>query len=435
MNIKEKILAEIEKNEKEVLGIFALRDEYLKIFREMNSVYRNNETLKDYPDGLFEDFDYELYTFPYNSCNININELLSKVSSDVNIVFMFNGYLSKEHTRIISEGLSVENIANKIKTGYYNLEKQFVEFYERNEDQILVLNSLLARDGIYINVAPNVVLDKPIYLLNIIGELDRNYFINSRKLIKIEGNSSADLIEIDLVYSQFDTMYSEVFLLNVGENSNMNYSKMYFKPDSLKKVSNKISSIKNCGYLIEKDANINVNNIFLDSIYNKNNTFVSFEGDNSTSNHSFFGLTTENKIIDLKSTIYHKAQNTQSNQLVKAIASDNSKIYFDGKIIIEKDANKTNATQNSKGILLSDNANIHFQPQLEIYNDDIKATHGSAVGNLDDELLFYLNQRGITTDVAKKILLTAFATDIINQSVASEHLKEYAINKIMEKIV
>ena len=435
MNIKQKILSEINKNKEKILGVFAFKDEYLKIFNKMDSISKDLENFKIYPEGLFEDFDYEIYTDENKDC-FSISAMTDNnisIPDDANIIYCINGLFSKKNTRLISDDIEVINIDSIPSNEYYGIERQFIKFYDENENQLSILNSLLAKDGLCINIAPNANIAHPIYLINIVNDLQKNYFINSRKLIKAGENSFANIIEVNLTYSNYNTIYSELFLLCLEGNSNVNYSKMFLNNHNIDN-SSKISYIKNCGYSVNKNANLNINTITVASAYNKNNTFIKLEDANASLSHSFLGITTDNRIIDLKTTIYHKAPNTQSNQLIKAVANDNSKMYFDGKIIIENDSENVSTNQNSKAILISNEAEIKIQPQLEIHNDNIKASHGSAIGNLDNDLLFYLQSRGIDNDIAKKLLLIAFASDIISKSKVSEDFKNYAINEIENAI-
>ncbi|MCL2039041.1 MAG: SufD family Fe-S cluster assembly protein [Bacteroidetes bacterium] len=435
MDIKEKILKEINKNKQSILGPFALLDEYEKIFQKMDTIKYDNEYFKVYPKDFFEDFNYEIYNEDYNiaiNSFKNIDDILSQITENANIIFSINGYFSEKHSKIISKNIDVISITNKQYYDYLQIKKQFVEFYYgENETQISILNNLLSKNGIYINIANNSIIEFPIYLLNIITELPDNYFVNSKKLIKVGKNSNANIIEIGLIFSKFDTIYSESYSIYLKENANVNYSKVYFDSNNL---TNKTSYLKNCNYKLDKNSNLNMNSITLGRNYNKNDTLIKLEGDNATLNDTYFILSNNDKVVDLNTTIQHKALNTKSNQLVKVVANDNSKMYFDGKIIIKENAEQSSATQNSKAILLSDNAQVQFQPQLEIYNDDIKATHGSAIGNLDSDLLFYLKTRCIDEDTAKKLLLVAFANDIIEHSSINDEFKNNVINLIINDI-
>jgi Fe-S cluster assembly protein SufD len=123
--------------------------------------------------------------------------------------------------------------------------------------------------------------------------------------------------------------------------------------------------------------------------------------------------------------------NGQSNELYKGIAKDKSTGVFNGKIFVRQDAQKTNAYQSSKNILLSDDATINTKPQLEIYADDVKCSHGSSTGHIDENAIFYLRARGLSTDSAKSLLMTAFAIDVI-QTITIESYKNY-LERIIEK--
>lgn len=434
MNIKEKILTEINKNEQNIFGLFAFLDEYTRIFSKMDSIEQDNEYFKVYPKNFFEDFNYEIYKEDYNIAinNLkNIENILTGIPENANIIFSINGYYSEQHSKIISKNIDIINITNKSNNDYFEEKKQFVDlYYGENENQLSILNNLLSKNGIYINIAPNSIIAEPIYLLNVITELYDNYFINSKKIIKVEKNSKINVIEIGSIFSKFNTIYSELCSIDLKENANVNYSKLHSNTNN---ITNKTTYFENYNYKLDKNSNLNINTIALGRDYNKNDTLIKLEGDNATLNDSYFILTNNDKIVDLKTTIYHKAQNTTSNQLVKAVANGNSKIYFDGKIIIKDNTEQSSAMQNSKAILLSDNAKVQFQPQLEIYNDDIKAKHGSAIGNLDADLLFYLKTRGIDEDIAKKLLLVAFANDIINESYINDEFKNNIVNLIINE--
>ncbi|GHT66672.1 hypothetical protein FACS189452_02960 [Bacteroidia bacterium] len=141
---------------------------------------------------------------------------------------------------------------------------------------------------------------------------------------------------------------------------------------------------------------------------------VNFVGSNAVC--EYFGLcnVAENAEVQANVEVFHNAGNCTSRQVFKAIADNDARVCFDGKIVVARDAQKTNASQTSKGILLSNTAHIVAQPQLEIYADDVKCSHGAAVGQLDAEALFYLRSRGIDQPQARQMLLQAFAQEILD---------------------
>ena len=138
--------------------------------------------------------------------------------------------------------------------------------------------------------------------------------------------------------------------------------------------------------------------------------------------------------VDNHTVVDHKEPNSFSNEIYKGIVNDHSKGVFNGKIFVRQPAQKTNAFQSNKNILLSDNATVNTKPQLEIWADDVKCSHGCTTGQLDDESLFYLRSRGISEQKARNILLHAFASDVLEHvsiSFLKEHV-EYLIHKELD---
>ena len=433
MNIKDKILSDIKKNTKKLVDIFDRKGEYFKIFNLMNSTSKNTANFKDYSAGMFENFEYDIYSEKHNHDRfiLDVNNITNNLPENCNVIFCVNGCFSKKYTKVISNNLNAISTADVLDKNHSKIDKKFEKNYEDAKNQLSILNNLVDDDGIFINISSDSIIEEPIYILNVITELDKSYFINTHKVIEVGRNSSANISEINLVYSNFDTICSELLSFKLEENANVKYSKMYL---SNKSTNSKISYIESCGYEIGKNASLDMNTINLGTSFNKNDTFAILNGINSNINYSFFSNTNEDKVVDLKTTIYHNAPNTFSNQLIKVVANDTSKVYFDGKIIIENTADNSIATQNSKAMLIADNAKVQLQPQLEIYNDNVKAAHGSGIGNLDNDILFYLKSRGIDGDMAKKILLIAFATDVINQSEIFGYYKDLAVSEIIENV-
>jgi Fe-S cluster assembly protein SufD len=138
--------------------------------------------------------------------------------------------------------------------------------------------------------------------------------------------------------------------------------------------------------------------------------------------------------IDNHTAVYHAKPHCFSNQLYKGVMDCESQGVFNGKIFVMQDAQKTNAFQSNKNILLSENASVYAKPQLEIFADDVKCSHGATTGQLDDEALFYLRSRGIGEENAKALLNVAFAADVI-QNIPNEKLRNYIMNLIQQKLV
>ena len=165
----------------------------------------------------------------------------------------------------------------------------------------------------------------------------------------------------------------------------------------------------------------------------RNNLQLSLDGEGIESHMFGLYLVTGDTLADNHTVVDHRKPNSFSNEIYKGIMDGNSKGVFNGKIYVRPQAQKTNAFQKSNNILLSDKATINAKPQLEIFADDVKCSHGCTVGRLDEEALFYLRARGISKEHAQAMLLKSFAENVIEQ-IKIEALKQYAEEMIVERL-
>jgi Fe-S cluster assembly protein SufD len=156
---------------------------------------------------------------------------------------------------------------------------------------------------------------------------------------------------------------------------------------------------------------------------------VVLAGENSEAHLNGLFMTGNTQMVDNHTLMDHQVPNCESNELYKGVINDKSTGVFNGKIFVRKDAQKTNAYQSSKNILLSDDGTINTKPQLEIYADDVKCSHGTSTGKIDESAMFYLNARGIGKEAAKKILLNAFAGEVIDK-IEIDSVKEYVEKRL-----
>jgi Fe-S cluster assembly protein SufD len=164
----------------------------------------------------------------------------------------------------------------------------------------------------------------------------------------------------------------------------------------------------------------------------RNNLTIVLDDEHIESHLNGLYLTADNQVVDNHTVVDHRKPNCNSNQLYKGIIDGKSTATFNGKIFVRKDAQKTNAFQSNKNILLSETGTINTKPQLEIYADDVKCSHGSTTGKLDEEKIFYLRARGIGIINAKKLLMHAFASEVVN-TIKNVGLREYVEDKISKK--
>ncbi len=187
-------------------------------------------------------------------------------------------------------------------------------------------------------------------------------------------------------------------------------------------------------YVNQKRDSVYSNYVFsLSGEIIRNNLHISLDDENTIGNMYGLYLLDGKEHVDNHTVVDHRFPNCESNELYKGVLAGNSIGVFNGKIFVRQDAQKTNAYQQNRNLLISDNATINTKPQLEIWADDVKCSHGCTVGQLDEEQLFYLRSRGIDTDSARALMVYAFASEIVEKQ-PIEGLKEYLFNAISKKL-
>lgn len=285
-----------------------------------------------------------------------------------------------------------------------------VKYFGKNTDiehgHFAALNTALFSNGFFIEIDANAALDKPLHLIHVFtGTYD--LFVQPRHLILVQ--SSASLRVIESVIS--DRSSSKIFINSltevvVKENASFDHYMLQTAQSGTRLIhQTDISQRRHSVY-----------NNFTFSLPGaeliRNNLNVALD-DEQTETHLYgLYLGTENQLIDNHSVVNHKMPHCDSNEIYKGVLLDNATGVFNGKIFVQHDAQKTNAFQQNNNLLLSNKATINSKPQLEILADDVKCSHGSTVGQLSKEALFYLRSRGISEDAAKALLVNAFAFDV-----------------------
>lgn len=244
-------------------------------------------------------------------------------------------------------------------------------------------------------------------------------FSQNRILLLTDDNVQCTVFEIyhthNLSHSYFYNTLTETF---IGKNSIVHWINFQKNPSS------NLYCINNIAFNLENASNIKHHQISVDGALWKNNLYFHINDKNTQCHLSGLSFGKNQNIISQNTSVLHHSGYSNSNQLYKNIAEDKSTVLFNGFILVDKNAQKTDAYQNSKNLLLNDNATIFAKPQLEIYADDVKCSHGSSTGALNEDALFYLKSRGINPQDAQKLLLQAFYYDII-ESIDNSTIQDY----------
>jgi Fe-S cluster assembly protein SufD len=359
----------------------------------------SKEKLKDF---LFQGFEHYLITF--------INGIFSQDLSDI---------------KGIPKGVTITNISTAAKNNPQVLQKYYNKL--SSVDNIFnAINSVYSVDGSVISVSDGIILDKPIQILYLNGDETNSVLSAPRNLIIIGKKSQANIIVNYYGIGSnpyFTNVISEVyvdeggivdFMKNQSENENS------FHIEKFQALQEKNSVFNH--YNFEFGGNIIRNDI--NSVLN---------GENIETHYYGLSLANGKQHIDNHTFVDHAKPNCMSNEVYKAILDDEAHGVFNGKIIVRKNAQKTNAYQQNKTILLSKKAKIDTKPQLEIFADDVKCSHGATIGHLDDNAYFYIRTRGIPDNLAKSILIRAFANDVV-ESVKIEHIRDQLNHMIFEHL-
>lgn len=335
---------------------------------------------------------------------------------------LVNGHLQTDlstlptNTNIIVSRLS-EATANPA------FQAHFDQHPHLQDQHFAAINTALFADGLFIEVPAKASLDKPLHVLHVYTA-EHHAFIQPRHLFIIQAQGAITVIESTIGLHPnavtFVNSVSEVYVENNAECWHYN----------IQSAALNSRHITHTAAAQKADSRYHHYNFTLPhASLVRNNLSVALNGSNTETNMQGLYLATNNQHVDNHTFVDHLVPHCNSNELYKGVLLDNANGVFTGKIHVHRDAQKTNAFQQNNNLLLSTKANINSQPQLEIYADDVKCSHGFTVGQFSEESLFYLRARGIGEHAAKTLLVNAFAHDITNQ-VEITALQQYLTDKI-----
>jgi len=345
-----------------------------------------------------------------------------------NLIVFINGFYSAEHSKLLPlpDGVRIESLASMLKEEPELLLKYFGK-YVKIDNGFVALNTAMVQDGTVVYVPDNCIIEEPVQVLNIAAGTKGEYVLSQPRNIIIAGkNSHVRIIETYHSLTEEPGFMNVVTEIDASENS---YVELFrIQNENLSSFHVSKTQVEQ-----ERGSNFTSYNVTFGGslVRNDLNTVL----DNVNINANLFGLyiLEDSQHVDNHTLIDHAKPNCLSNELYKGVLKGKSRAVFNGKVFVRKDAQKTNAYQSNKNILLSKEATVDTKPQLEIFADDVRCTHGATVGQLDEESVFYLRSRGIDEQNARSILIRAFANDIFEE-IKIESLKEHLNNMIFEKL-
>ena len=300
----------------------------------------------------------------------------------------------------------------------------FADFESNTTDSILQLNKALAQNGFTISVDKNIVLESPIEILFFITT--ENNFSQYRNQISIGENAEIKFVERIQNLNDSTSMVNHFTQIHCAKNTKVEYNKIQNNtPES--------RLIDTVNVYQEQDSTCDINTLIFGGYFTRNNLNFEQNGSNCESNMNGVSVLDDNQLADNHTFVDHKSAHCRSNEMYKGVYLGHSKGVFNGKIMVRQDAQKIDAFQSNNNLLLSDHSSIDSKPQLEIYADDVKCSHGCTIGQLDEKALFYMRSRGIGLEEAKAVLTYAFASEAI-ENISVEEVKLLAQKLLAQKL-
>lgn len=328
---------------------------------------------------------------------------------DTAVIGQLNGwYVSKDVPLMeLGNGIIMGSLREAWKKYPELVEKYYGTVAPFTTDAFTALNAAFAVDGIFIYVPDRVKSPKPVQLINVIHH-DNNLFLQTRNLIVLGSDASLSLVHCDDSYNQQASFSNVVTEIVLGESATLDHYK-------LQNLNNHSSLVSNVSFRLAAYARLESHYLSLNGGLLRNNIRVLFDGRHGTANIYGLYLMDRKQHVDNQLYIDHAFPDCTSSEMFKGILDEHARGVFNGHVLVRRDAVNTDARQNNRNILLTDTARVNSKPFLEIYNDDVKCSHGSTTGQLDPESMFYLRQRGIGEDSARMLLMFAFADEVVSK--------------------
>jgi Fe-S cluster assembly protein SufD len=317
---------------------------------------------------------------------------------------------SRAGGRALPEGVLVGSLAEALQKHPQLVEPHLARYTDYKRNVFVALNTAFLRDGLFVYVPPGRVVEEPIFLESLVKAHDDGvpYAWHRRCLIVLGANAQATVAETFNGVPGLTYLTNAVTEIIVGENASLDHYKVQEEGDAAFHMS--VTQVQ-----LARAARFASQAVTLGGAWVRNEVNAVFAGEGGECTLNGLYRAAGNQLVDNHTFIDHALPHCVSHELYKGILDGHARGVFNGKIFVRQDAQKTDAKQTNQTLLLSDDATINTKPQLEIYADDVKCTHGATVGQLDAEQAFYLRARGIGAEEARALLTFAFANDIIER--------------------
>ena len=328
---------------------------------------------------------------------------------DVTIVFV-NGFFSKEYSHFgnLSKKCSLVNLAEISERDNENIRPLLDKYASAAEDSFAALNRAFLNNGTVIKIDDKAVVEKPIHIIHIASGIKDNAIIFPRTLIILGKSSEAEILESHVAFcdtSYFVNAVSDIF---VAEDAKLRYYKTQGE-------SPKAFHIATTRAWQERNSQFETFSFSTGAEITRNNLTVTLNGEGASAVLNGLYAATGHQLVDNHTAVDHRTPHCTSNQLYKGILDGDARAVFNGKIFVRREAQQTNSYQLNKNLMLGKGCQVNTKPQLEIFADDVRCTHGATIGQLNEDEIFYLLTRAIPKNLAVKMLARGFVDDIFSK--------------------
>ena len=412
-------------------SVHNIRTDAIKSFEKLGFPNKKLEAWKYTSLNKVLKEDYTLFSKKKNVLDFNkVKDFFLDNTESYKLVFVdgfFDSFLSqtshdKADVCIMSAALSKNKYASVIK-------KHFNKSIEKS-DSLSQLNTAFSKEGAYVHIPKNIVLEKPIEIIHFATGNESALMLQPRNLIVIDEGAQVEIIESHQSLTDNPIFTNSVTEIFVAKNAHLDYYKI--QNDRLTSTL-----IDNTYISQQRDSNAKIHTFSFGGKLTRNNLNYYQKGSYINSTMKGITIIDDKQLVDHHTLVDHANPNCESHQDYKGIYSGSSTGVFNGKIVVNKIAQKTNAFQKNNNILLNDKSTINSKPQLEIFADDVKCSHGCTIGQLDQDAMFYLRARGIPKKEAEALLTYAFANNVlesVNIPALKSKIKKIIANKLGVKL-
>lgn len=409
MDLKEKLLSS-----------FMAFEEKVDVASELHDVRTNalkNFETKGFPTKKEEAWKYtslnavlknDFSIFPKKETAIEFKDVKKYFLNDVDTykVIFIDGVFSSFLSSTTHDGLDVCLMSSALtKPKYKMVIDTYFNQIANKEDSLTSLNTAFSYEGAYINIPKSKVADKPIEIIYFSTGVESALMVQPRNLVIVGENAHVQIVERHQSLNENPVLTNSVTEIFAQKRAIVDYYKIQNDMQSANLIDNT--------YIAQKqESRVAVHTFSFGGNITRNNLNFYHQGERIDSTLKGITIIGDKQHVDHYTLVQHATPNCESHQNYKTILDGNATGVFNGKIFVEKEAQKTDAFQQNNNILLSDKATINAKPQLEIFADDVKCSHGCTIGQLDESAMFYMQQRGIPKKEAKALLMYAFTSEV-----------------------